>query len=51
MLFLMFTTMTLMLHLQIIPLIDGANYTRRIADRADVDLELVRKAIQHLLYK
>lgn len=35
---------------RVIPFIDGANYTKRIAEQADVDLELARKAIQHLVY-
>lgn len=31
------------------PFVDGVNYVKRIALRADVDVHLVRKCIQHLL--
>jgi hypothetical protein len=34
----------------ILPHIDGRNYTRAIAELADVELALVKKALQHLLY-
>jgi hypothetical protein len=36
--------------LDILPLIDGVNSIRKIAQRADAEYKLVRKAITHLLY-
>ena len=35
---------------RLIPFIDGVSHTRRIAQLAEVDLELTRQCIQHLLY-
>ena len=35
---------------QIIPFINGHNYTKRIATEADVDLQVVEECLQHLLY-
>jgi len=35
---------------QIIPFIDGTNYVKKIALIADVNIEYVRKALEHLLY-
>eukprot|EP01104_Vermistella_antarctica_P001293 TRINITY_DN11345_c0_g1_i1.p1 TRINITY_DN11345_c0_g1~~TRINITY_DN11345_c0_g1_i1.p1 ORF type:complete len:399 (-),score=95.71 TRINITY_DN11345_c0_g1_i1:114-1310(-) len=35
---------------KILPLIDGVSYVRRIAQDADVDIELVKRGIQHLVY-
>jgi hypothetical protein len=35
---------------QILPLIDGVNYVKKIALYADMDVEVVKKALQHLVY-
>ncbi|KAJ1563993.1 Nitrogen permease regulator 2, partial [Cladochytrium tenue] len=35
---------------RIIPRINGVNYVKQIAELADVDLELARLGVQHLLY-
>ena len=35
---------------RIIPFIDGVHYVKKIADLADVNIALVRMAVQHLLY-
>ncbi|KAJ3018989.1 Nitrogen permease regulator 2 [Thoreauomyces humboldtii] len=35
---------------RILPHIDGVHSVRRVADAADVDIQLVRIAVQHLLY-
>jgi len=35
---------------KIIPYIDGVNYVKKIAFDADISIEIVTKALQHLLY-
>ena len=35
--------------LQVIPFIDGFNHITRIAEEADMDDEVVRKTVQHLV--
>jgi hypothetical protein len=35
---------------RILPFVDGVNYVKRIAVCADMDIELVKKALQHLVY-
>jgi hypothetical protein len=35
---------------KIIPYIDGVNYVKKIAKDADMDMDIVVKALQHLLY-
>jgi hypothetical protein len=35
---------------RIIPLVDGVHYTKKIALLADMDIELVKRAVQHLVY-
>lgn len=34
----------------IVPYIDGVNYVKKIATDADMDMDIVTKALQHLLY-
>ena len=40
----------LCLGVQVVPFIDGLNSVRRIAELADVDYQLVKKCIEHLLF-
>lgn len=35
---------------RIIPLVDGVHYVKKIALLADMDIELVKRAVQHLVY-
>ena len=35
---------------QIIPLIDGSNFVKKIALETDIGIDLIKKALQHLLY-
>jgi hypothetical protein len=43
-------TMTVLVAPQILAHVDGVNYIKKIALKSDVDIRLVRKCIQHLLY-
>ena len=41
--------MTPLRDLQIVPLIDGTNHVKKIAVKANADIELVKECMSHLL--